>query len=271
MEFLQEHLVGERLIGNDLSGADLQQWYDEEANGFYQIVTDAHATAGEVEFNPDTVAMNRFHGSYLPKQRFDECLAIGCANGADLLALELDIGHVTAIEPSREWWSESRDGVSFSYRMPTLDGTIDLADNSVDLVVALGSLHHVATVEHVVSEMLRVLKPGGAFLVREPMTSMGDFRGPRVGLTRYERGIPFGLMRQFILNGGGRLVRTLPCSFQGVRLAVLPFGILAHNHMPLVWLDYVASKLLMFNSRYWRPRLIDKLAPTSMVYVATKD
>lgn len=266
----QDHLEGRRLIGNDLTGAELEQWYAEEANGFYQLVADAQPQGEEVTFDLDTVALNLFHGSFLPKRKFEKCLAIGCANGADLLALGRTIGHVTAIEPSKEWWADSHSGVPFSYRLPSLDGTIEMADNSMDLVVALGALHHVATVEHVVKEMIRVLKPGGWLIIREPMMSMGDFRGPRVGLTRFERGIPADLMKRFITQAGARLTRAVPSSFQAVKKAVKPFGIEAHNHTPLVWVDYLASRMFMFNSRYWRPRLIDKIAPTSMAYIATK-
>lgn len=270
MEIRQEHLEGGQLIGNDLCGHDLEQWYAEEANGFYQLIAGDQPSGDPVAFELDTKALNKFHGSYLPKARFAECVAIGCANGSDLLALGRDIGRVTAIEPSKEWWADSHGGVPFSYKMPTLDGTIELADNSMDLAVALGALHHVATVEHVVGEMIRVLKPGGWMIVREPIMSMGDFRGPRPGLTRYERGIPFDLMKRFIAQAGGRVVHTVPSSFQAIKKATKPFGIEAHNHASLVRLDYLASRLFMFNARYWRPRLIDKVAPTSMVYVATK-
>lgn len=270
MEIRQEHLEGSKLIGNDLAGPELEKWYAEEANGYYNLIAGDQTKNGEFSFELDTKALNRFHGSYLPKTRFEHCVAIGCADGSDLLALGRIIEHVTAIEPSKEWWKNSHRDVPFNYKLPTLDGTIELPDESMDLAVALGALHHVATVEHVVGEMIRVLKPGGWMIIREPIMSMGDFRGPRPGLTRYERGIPFALMKRFIANAGGQIVHTVPSSFQAIKKAFKPFGIEAHNYDLLVRLDYVASRLFLFNARYWRPRLLDKIAPTSMLYVATK-
>lgn len=270
MKVLREHLEGKTLIGNDLSGSDLENWYAEEAKGFFELTHRNNDRNSEYCFELDTIALNLFHGSYLPKRRFDNCLAIGCADGSDIIALGREIGKVIAIEPSKEWWSTSRQGVAFEYRMPMIDGTVELPDNSVDLVVALGALHHVATVEHVVSEMVRVLKVGGYLIIREPIMSLGDFRTDRVGLTKFERGIPFDLMKKYISSSGGSIRHCVPSSFQAIKKIVKPFGIEAHNHAFLVWLDFVFSRIFMFNARYWRPRLIDKIAPTSMLYVANK-
>lgn len=196
-EVLPEHLDGTKLYGNDLRGPDLQRWYDEEEHGFADLATGQYANA-EGEFEIGTKAFNRWHGSLLPAQRFETCLAIGCANGEDVLSLELDIGRIIAIEPSRHWWKDHIGHVPAEYRAPTLEGDLELPDGSVDLAVAFGALHHVATVERVVSEMGRVLRPGGWMLIREPMNSMGDFRRMRPGLTRNERGIPRQLMLDFI-------------------------------------------------------------------------
>ncbi len=265
-----EHLLGDELYGNDLNGADLQRWYDDEEQGFANLATGLYANA-DGDFDIGTNALNRFHGAKLPKRVYETCLAIGCANGADVLALGLDIGRIVAIEPSRRWWKNFVGPVPAEYRMPTLVGTIDLPDQSVDLAIALGALHHVATVETVVLEMGRVLRPGGWLLLREPMISMGDFRFQRHGLTMNERGIPRAIMNDFIGKSGLDLVTSLPCSFQAINRAVQFLGgDTAYDSKFLVWLDSLLSRLTLFNARYWRPRLIDKVAPTSMVYVATK-
>lgn len=269
-EVLPEHLDGTKLYGNDLRGPDLQRWYDEEEHGFADLATGQYANA-EGEFEIGTKAFNRWHGSLLPARRFETCLAIGCANGEDVLSLELEIGRIIAIEPSRHWWKDQIGHVPAEYRAPTLEGDLELPDGSVDLAVAFGALHHVATVERVVSEMGRVLRPGGWLLIREPMNSMGDFRKMRPGLTRNERGIPRQLMMDFIKGAGLELVKTRPCSFQAINKVVQALGRRTAYDSPfLVRLDALASQLTLFNARYWRPRLIDKVAPTSMVYVARK-
>ncbi|MEA5074483.1 MAG: class I SAM-dependent methyltransferase [Eubacterium aggregans] len=56
-------------------------------------------------------------------------------------------------------------------------GHLDLPENSMDTVCLSNSIHHVEDVERVFSEMLRVLKPGGTFIVNE-MPCDGQ-EGPR--------------------------------------------------------------------------------------------
>jgi SAM-dependent methyltransferase len=269
-EVLQAHLDGTALYGNDLEGADLQRWYDEEEHGFVGLATDQYAN-DDGDFEIGTKAFNRSHGSCLPRQHFATCLAIGCANGEDVVSLEADIGRIIAVEPSRHWWKDRIGNVPAEYRAPTLEGLLDLPDGSVDLVVALGALHHVAKVELLLNELGRVLRRGGWLLVREPINSMGDFRQLRPGLTRNERGIPPQLMTRFIAGAQLDLVAAKPCSFQAINRFVQLFGrSTAYDSPMLVRLDAVVSKLTLFNARYWRPRLVDKFAPTSMVYVARK-
>jgi SAM-dependent methyltransferase len=269
-EVLAAHLDGTALYGNDLEGADLQRWYDEEEHGFVGLATGQYANAAG-EFEIGTKAFNRLHGSYLPRQHFATCLAIGCANGEDVLSLDADIGRIIAIEPSRHWWKDRIGSIPAEYRAPTLLGEIDQPTGSVDLVVALGALHHVAKVELLMAELGRVLRPGGWMLIREPINSMGDFRELRPGLTRNERGIPPQLMTKYAAAAGLDLIAAKPCSFQAVNRLVQLFGRkTAYDSPLLVRLDALLSRMMLFNARYWRPRLIDKIAPTSMVYVARK-
>ncbi|MGL4549417.1 class I SAM-dependent methyltransferase, partial [Eubacterium aggregans] len=56
-------------------------------------------------------------------------------------------------------------------------GHLDLPENIMDTVCLSNSMHHVEYVERVFSEMLRVLKPGGTFIVNE-MPCDGQ-EGPR--------------------------------------------------------------------------------------------
>ena len=74
-------------------------------------------------------------------------------------------------------------------------------------------LHHIANVSTVVREIGRALKPGGLFVFREPIHSMGDWRGPRHGLTRNERGIPPGLMKRHLQSAGLQPICWKFCMF----------------------------------------------------------
>jgi len=270
IEPLGEHLTGARLFGNDLTGNDLEQWYANEQGGFFDLYIAQHDRNPKWRTQTGAGALNKRHGSYLPRRSYQSCVAIGCADGADVMELGHELGKVTAIEPSRAWWTEERWGIRFDYRAPELTGNLPLADESVDLCVALAALHHIATVGNVVREMARVLRPGGWLLIREPITSMGDFSKPRPGCTAHERGIPVHIMKQFIAESGLELHKVEFCSVGIFNKLCAKLGLTVPDSDWLVQIDAIVSRLLAFNARYWRPRLIDKLAPNTMVYIACK-
>ena len=56
---------------------------------------------------------------------------------------------------------------------------IPLADASVDTVVILGGVHHVPARAALFSEIVRILKPGGSFLFREPVSDFFLWRALR--------------------------------------------------------------------------------------------
>jgi SAM-dependent methyltransferase len=260
-------LAGRKLYGNDFDAARLAAWFAAEEYGFYELYGHDNAYIdGEFPFQ----AWARSDAARLGQRRFDSVLAIGCADGRELAALGLEIGKVIAVEPAERFWSDSLAGVPAEFRKPAIDGSLALADGSVDLALALHVLHHVANVGHVVAEMSRVLKPGGTLLLREPNASMGDFTRPRPGLTQCERGIPVGLMKGFIAEAGLELRQVTYRSTPGLPELAGKLGIEAFNSDALVWLDEQLCKLTRFNDRYWRPRLWHKLAPRSVAYVAVK-
>jgi len=92
-------------------------------------------------------------------------------------------------------------------------GDIPMRGESADLVICLGVLHHIPNVSHVFAEMARVLRPVAKMVVREPICSMGDWRRPRRGLTRNERGIPSGWNRVTSQIHGLKTLRASPCHF----------------------------------------------------------
>lgn len=261
------YLSGEKLYGNDFDADQLRAWYAAEEYGYYQLYR------GEAELAETTFpyrAVNRADGAPLRGRHYPVCLVLGCAEGDDLTALELDLGRIIAIEPADQCWADNVGGVPAEFRKPTLDGTIDLPDGSVDLVVCLSVLHHVANVEHVVRELGRVLKSGGSMLVREPISSMGDFRGPRPGLTRFERGIPAAMMRRFIESAGLKVTRQVYRNTPGMPEVAGKLGVLAFNTPLLVMLDRAISAVSRFNDRYWREAKLAKLAPRWVTFIARK-
>jgi SAM-dependent methyltransferase len=259
--------AGRKLYGNDFAQAELETWYKAEEYGFYDLYGESSSYDGDVHTHR---VLTRTDASPLRGGRYETCLALGCANGSEISALELDIGKVIAIEPAERFWGTSVAGVPAEFRKPAIDGAIALPDNSVDLAVALHVLHHIANVGFLVAEMARVLKPGGRLLIREPIASMGDFRIPRPGLTQCERGIPVRLMRGFIAGAGLTVKQVTYRSTPGLPELAMKLGINPFNSRALVWIDQQISRVSRFNDRYWRPALWQKLAPRHAAYIARK-
>lgn len=265
-----DEVTGRRLAGNALDPEGLKAWYADEERGFFEVNCDVHVVES-LGYTYDTEAANRYQARALSGRKFDVCLAFGCAGGDDVASLPIKVGRYVAIEPTRDWWTGSIAGSPAEYRAPQPSGIIDLPDASVDLVVSIGALHHVANVEFVIGEFGRILKQGGVFMVREPMISMGDFRYPRHGLTARERGIPDSLMTAFIERADMEISSKYYCDTPGLKNLLRKLGVLMPaNHMAYVVIDAIISRLLRFNARYWRPKIWQKLAPASLGLIAIK-
>lgn len=259
---------GRRLYGNDFTGEQLAAWVAAEFEGYYQLAaSDYAANLGE---GHEYAALNRADGAALRDRDYPVAVVLGCADGSDILALDVALGRVIAIEPARSWWRDRLGDVPAEFRMPNVDGTIDLPDASVDLVVAFGVLHHIANVEFVLRELGRVLKPGGRLALREPIASMGDFTAPRRGMTRHERGIPAALLRRFVTGAGLTISREAYCMSPGLPELAYRLGKRPYTYRWLVAADRVISRLLAFNDRYWRDRAWKKLAPRALSITAAK-
>jgi SAM-dependent methyltransferase len=113
-------------------------------------------------------------------------LEIGCGTGFFTLNLMLAgvIGeaHVTDISPGMVRVAErnARD-LGLRVRGKVADAeSLPYADGTFDLVVGHAVLHHVPDVELALRELLRVLKPGGRFVVAGEPTTYGDFVARRL-------------------------------------------------------------------------------------------
>lgn len=266
---MPDELVGLRLYGNDYDLQQLAEWYEDEEKGYFNLTNEEHLYYGEYVY--DQLAGTPFHARSLPRQEYPVCVALGCARGDDVISLDRSIGRIIAIEPTQDWWRDDIFGIPAEYRSPAISGKIDLEDESVDLVVAFGCLHHVANVEFVIKELARVLKPGGWMTVREPIISMGDFRTDRVGLTKRERGIPEKLMERFITDSGLQVVKKSYCSFNPWIHLFHKMGIwVPFNYKWITRIDALLSRITAFNASYWRPRIWQKFAPTSAAFTAQK-
>jgi SAM-dependent methyltransferase len=260
-------LRGEALYGNDFDSDRIANWYAEEAEAY------AALGAGKREnYAYAYHGLNRHHGfRHLPKARFRHVLGLGSAYGDELEPIVASVDRITIVDPSAAFAAEHRKDMPITYVQPHVDGHLALADASVDLAVSFGALHHIPNVGFVLREIGRVLATGGWLLLREPVVSMGDWRQPRPGLTRHERGIPLPLLRDMLNQAGLQLrhealVEVSPCTRVLMRLGIeRPF-----DHDWAVRLDAALGRLLGRNLRYHATGFLDRLRPSSAFVVARK-
>jgi SAM-dependent methyltransferase len=264
---LEVYFSGKKLYGNDFSQDQIDAWFADEAEGYFNLTQ----AGGGGKYAYGYHALNRRHGySGLPKRHFGHVLGIGSAYGDELQPVLAHSDQVSILEPSDGFKSTVLNGVPVSYVKPTASGDMPFDSNSLDLITCLGVLHHIPNVSKIVDEFYRVLKPGGYALVREPIISMGDWRRPRTGLTKRERGIPLPVLRDFVEQSGFKVVRERKCMFSLTsRLKYVVSGSV-FNNAAVVALDALLSVLPVWPKKYHARNALQKLRPTAVFYVLQK-
>lgn len=266
----EAHLNGEHLYGEEFTTEQLRRWYEQEETGYFDLLTNHYGVAdsdGEYEYEYD--ALNYRHAiKRLSRQRFSCCVALGCAAGGDVSPLAPFVDRFVAIEPAEKWWRQEIGGKPALYLKPSFLGDIDLKTGSADLATSFGVLHHIPNVSHVVGEIARVLRPCGLFAVREPISWMGDWRGPRPGLTQNERGMPMAWFERVACERGFEIVQRRLCMMNPLATIVKKLGVTRPFAIPsVVAVDWLLSEMLGWNSHYRRDRLLQKIAPSSAFWI----
>ena len=267
MSDISAYLSGSELYGDSFDADQIRAWFEDEREGYANL---GAAALDETQY--EYHALNRFHGfRHLPRgQRFDDVLGFGSCFGGEFAPIADRIGKLTIVDPSAAFVREQVFGVPCSYVKPVESGNLPFDDASFDLLTCLGVLHHIPNVSHVVGELARCLKPGGHALIREPVISMGDWRQPRPGLTKHERGLPIHYFRDVLEANGLKVQRLGWCVFPplpqlGDRLSVRAF-----NLRWVTWLDAAICTVLASNLRYHATRPWHKFRPNSAYFVLRK-
>lgn len=257
---------GTHIYGDAFTPDEIAAWYADEAEGYAELF-DVESDKSYPYF-----AVNELHGwSRLPKGRvFKHVLGVGAAHGDELRGIQGRAEHVTVLEPTDAFTRESIWGVPASYVKPGVGGEMPFEAGSFDLLTCFGVLHHIATVSKVIMEMGRVTQRDGWLLIREPVVSMGDWRRPRGGLTKRERGIPPRLLKQRVEEAGFEVVRFDWCFTPAVTRLMGKLVGKPYNSPVACRIDALAGQLLSFNHRYHAVGFFQKLRPTCAFVVGRK-
>ncbi len=262
---ISDYLSGSKLFGDDASPGEIEQWYRDEEHAYWQLAAGSNTECYSYAYDQ----LNQAHAfRYLRHNHFPTALAFGCASGADVAPLAPQVDRFIAIEPARHFWSGRIGEKPTEWVAPDQSGTINLSDDSVDLIVCLGVLHHIPNVSYVMAEFARVLAPSGYLVLREPTISMGDWRVPRPGLTKRERGIPLAILLRILLNHSFRVLRKRHCLFPAVMWTTKVGCRRPYNNPVLTAVDTLLSHAFSWNKTYHRDHPLKKLGPTSIFLTA---
>lgn len=263
---MEVYFSGEKLYGNDFSERQIEAWFADEAEGYFNLTASA---GGDYAYGYH--ALNRRHGfSLLPKRQYNHVLGVGSAYGDELEPILKHSDRISILEPSDGFKGTNLQGVPVSYVKPIASGNLPFVSDNFDLITCLGVLHHIPNVSKVIEEFYRVLKAGGYALVREPIISMGDWRKPRSGLTKRERGIPLMALRAFVKVAGFKVVRERKCMFSLSSRFQRVIGGSAFNNAAVVALDEWLCALPVWPTVYHAHNAAQKLRPTAVYYVLQK-
>lgn len=266
---IKDYFEGKKLFGDDFSQEQILKWYEEE--------TEAYANLGSG--NSETYSylyneMNKIHGfNKIKNQHFNNVLGFGSAYGLEFEPIIKQISELTIIEPSDNLLSDKIGNVVPKYVKPSVSGELPFDNNSFDLITCFGTLHHIPNVSFVLSELIRVLKPNGYLLIREPIISMGDWRNKRPGLTKNERGIPVSIFDSVFKKHPVQIISkeycfTMIAFLQGILGKFTKKPIFFYRNY--VYFDRFLSSLVKNNLHYHAQKKLHRVAPTSIFYVIQK-
>lgn len=264
---IRVYFSGKKLYGDDLDEDRINRWFKDEE--------EAYANLRQSHNRPYRYQWHHFDQKYvwdkLPAGSFDTLLAFGAADGNEVRPVGSRFKQITIVEPSDQLTVTEVAGVPVRYVKPHVSGVLPFADETFDVITCFGVLHHIPNVSAVIREFGRVLKRGGHAAVREPTTSMNDWRQSRRGLTKHERGIPVRLMRRMFQDAGLRIVFEKRYNFPfTTRLARL-FKASPYESEPMLAVDAAASMLFGWNHTYHTNNPLLKLRSNSAQWIVTKD
>ena len=269
---IEQALRGEVLYGDDFTAEEIAKWFEDEKDGYFNLYYGAANPIGPDSSDYEYAQLAEQHCfKWLPEREFANALGVGSAHGAELKPILQRSRSVTVLEPSDGFASTTIDGKTVTYVKPHASGLMPFENASFDIVVCFSVLHHIPNVSTLIREMFRVLKLGGYVLLREPTHSMGDWRQPRRGLTKRERGIPLNIFREIIKRAGFQIERETCCMFSLMsRLSRFMGGRSVWTSGRIVRIDRLLCALPIWSKEYGGGHFWYKIRPTAVSFVLRK-
>lgn len=145
-----------------------QAWFDNQAPVYDETDTLLYSKYGKISCKNIS--------DYLSDKKFDSLLDIGCGTGflINLLAQKHN-AQFTGLDLSSEMvrQAESKKIATAKFVEGSSDA-LPFADNTFDVVTCSQSFHHYPDTDKAMQEALRVLKPGGLYILSD--TGVGFFK-----------------------------------------------------------------------------------------------
>ena len=137
---------------------DTVKAFGEEWERFDAFSDDEISTAGKEYFDllPDHVL-----------NEFENALDMGCGSGRWTRYIAPHVKHVVAIDPSEACFVAKRNTADLA-NVRILKASLEnipFPDESFDLAICLGVLHHIPDTQKALSELCKKIKPGGTLLL----------------------------------------------------------------------------------------------------------
>jgi SAM-dependent methyltransferase len=121
-----------------------------------------------------------------PFRGTEVALDSGCGTGALAFALAPHVGEVAAVDSREDYLEAAREIAPENVRFLEGDATaLPFGYATFDIAGCLRLLHHVRRPELVVSELVRVTRPGGRLLIADQLGSIDPLRS--LEMDRFER------------------------------------------------------------------------------------
>jgi SAM-dependent methyltransferase len=263
---LDRYLSGEFLYGDDFSPGQINQWFDDEKDAYVDLTGAGVEAYGYMQWAV------RYGYSRLPADKqFRHVVGFGSGIGGELVPVGDRADKISIVESSASY-DHLAPGLPAMTSFVPADPSGDLAfdDAEADLITCFGVLHHIPNVSHVLRELGRVCEADGYLLLREPITSMGDWTGARPGLTPHERGIPLPILRQRIRDAGFFITSEVLVGFPATWLPWQRGWFEPFNTAWSTVADRCLASFLRWNLRYHATSTLRKLRPTSAAIVARR-